>query len=454
VELRALAPAPAPAAAPPPPRAPGAPPPPRAAPPVEAYETRAPGELAAALAALRERVLAHPRPAAYHPPEFERMRQAERHPFAPLARDGVRRQIACLLRALPEERLTAGLPPCADAPPAAVVEATLARLRPAPGAETDFDFVEFEKFGLTKAAFLEARRVVGLTNLFGKLVAAFLESELRDHSDDPVTRRLVEAVAATLLNGLATAALRDALAEMGDIAGVAEVLAQLEPDAPNASAALCISAKLLESGLVWTVFDWIRENDAWVRKHYRRAAYVADDSFLEDVPIYLLKIVNEHLFARVPVPPVSPSLERFESKGGFVHIDINELLAPTEATDPVRVIVRQFENGTKGKQTAWAAIGAVVAARAPPRPEHWDALADAVKRNTQTGLARLTKAADAELLGLVRDGLATKQIHIWFLYIALSQPILKQFYYRDATLRDLSRARYVAAKILAYVNAH
>lgn len=118
------------------------------------------------------------------------------------------------------------------------------------------------------------------------------------------------------------------------------------------------------------------------------------------------------------------------------------------------MIVRQFENGTKARQTAWAAIGAVIAARAPRRPESWDAFADAVKRNTQTGLARLTKAADAELVGFVRDGIAARQMPVWFLDIALSQPVLKQYYYRDATIRDLSHARYVAAKILTYLNAH
>jgi hypothetical protein len=418
------------------------------------YDIRKPGELEGSLRRLRERMQNYPPPEIYHSPDYQKLLVAGTNETSKFTEESGQRRLKNLIESLPEDDPISGLIEYEICSNERLVEEEISKLNPISKTTTDFSFIEFEKFEIEKDKFLESRRVVALTNQFVKLVVSFVQTEVKDHSDDVPTRNLIDAIAVTFLNGFIGLSLREAVTEMRGIEGMNELIAQIDMNS-NPNAALFLAAKLLESGLLLSVFDWILEHDEWVKKYYCRSAYLADEGFLGDVMIHLMGILNDCLFVRVSVPTISTNSEKFDSKlSGFAYLDIEELFGQIGTTESVRIIVRQFEIGIKPKNTVWSAITAVVSGRQQqPFPKYWNSFAEAVKKNTQSALVRLTKAGDRELVGFVKDGLERQEIHIWFLYIALSRTIVKQFYYKDASIRDLMRAQYVAEKLLRYIES-
>ena len=60
---------------------------------------------------------------------------------------------------------------------------------------------------------------------------------------------------------------------------------------------------------------------------------------------------------------------------------------------------------------------------------------------------------NAKLEMWISEGIKTRKIHIWFLFVIVHQKILQNYYSKESGLVDLNKAYYIFNGLYKYINS-
>lgn len=276
---------------------------------------------------------------------------------------------------------------------------------------------------------------------------------------DPDGKRLCFLVCALLLNGYKEypyGSFLNALREMQlAVSELAPICIKIESRKKLTilEEGTLIASDLLTMNLLGTFLREIKRNDEWVNRFYNKTAFLMNDDLLDNIIITLQPILNTHSFEvdpRMNETEISKSFtkedkKRFIDTPGFAYLDIDQIFEPN--ADPVRIIAKQIEYGIMPGRFLGTNTWDIITEISKERHENveWEKFEDYIKFNS----GKLLQGT-SHLENLIRESIAIKKVHIWFLYIAAERSILSKYYYPDSSLLDYYRVKYIASKLYLF----
>jgi hypothetical protein len=200
--------------------------------------------------------------------------------------------------------------------------------------------------------------------------------------------------------------------------------------------------------------EHVRYSDDWIASFYSPLAMACEPDFFgmfcRRVGALAAQWSANELGQSVDF--TAPEFEQLALAPMRSHLEIDELFAAPSDDVRIDIISRQFRYWLKAKtglfavaKHPWDFISAFKKGECP-----WEALVSSSWSPVLKGQAR----QDENLKEFIANGLRTKQLDEWVLFMALQRQAVDEYYVPYGFLHDLTRTRYVLGRISLFLHAH
>ncbi|KAH0785800.1 surface protein [Histomonas meleagridis] len=352
--------------------------------------------------------------------------------------------------------------PYTDKPTDDLIEHSIITLQ----TEVKYDFSKEFDFSINPEFDLDAFNEKSEPDIQYITEISIIDQQLRfvdqvSHNNDQITKHLCFLLTSLLLNGMknftgmdSTEPLVPLFQEVSVFLPELEpICVQMEQEKTTVNQALIGAAVMLENNSFGPFLHELKRSNDCLLRYYSKTALIRNDDFLETLLISIENMFNTHSFTVSPDPSIYQSegtenIQKFILTPAFEYLDIDDIFE--KESDVVSIISSQFYNGLKPKMLGFLA-------------DPWSVITDvsSIKRyqsaewknfvQSLSPFRKMNFVVKSKLEEWIKEGLKTKQLHIWLLCIIINQDKVHEHYFPEATLADLYRARYFAQKIAIYL---
>lgn len=330
--------------------------------------------------------------------------------------------------------------------------------------ENNFDFSINPEFNVKSFESSTEPDTQYFFNEISNLNTAFISSGNAHKDDNPYVNRLCFLFASLLVNGLnnfidikSNQSLVQIFKELSAfIPELSQLQKLIEKETFTINQASISSCFMIKNDLVDQFILQMQELERktdFLMKYYNITALIRNSTFMETLSFMIQPIFENNTFtinykSNIIQCQNDEDIKRYVLTPGFEYLEIDQIFQ--KDSNIVKIISNQFNNGLKPKGLLklidpWQMI--VDISSIQYQNEMWKEFVEFIQ---SIKTSNLMKSSQTKLEILIEEGLKKKKIHIWMLYLIINENKINEYYYKESSLSDSLRIRYIIQKIAKY----